>query len=179
MNNIKTLANHLDIILNNNSKVALSIDDIYFFCCTWIACQFLGKTTIMLPNNKSGTIIKLATHYYSLITDNDLDLSANCHGMSIQLKDCETIFFTSGSTGEYKGYSKTIDNLEQESSAINSVIQSFSLKKINVLTTVSHQHLYGFSWTIVWPLLYQKSSTQKGYLYPNLSTKSYFKITIF
>ncbi|WP_234384179.1 AMP-binding protein [Francisella noatunensis] len=91
--------------------------------------------------------------------------------MSIQLKDCETIFFTSGSTGEYKGYSKTIDNLEQESSAINSVIQSFSLKKINVLTTVSHQHLYGFSWTIVWPLLYQKIIHTERLFVPELIHK--------
>ncbi|QEN27130.1 AMP-binding protein [Francisella orientalis] len=165
-----TLANHLDIILNNNSKVALSIDDIYLFCCTWIACQFLGKTTIMLPNNKSGTIIKLATHYDSLITDNDLDLSAKIIN-EYTLKDCETIFFTSGSTGEYKGYSKTIYNLEQESSAINSVIQSFSLKKINVLTTVSHQHLYGFSWAIVWPLLYQKIIHTERLFVPELIHK--------
>lgn len=170
LNDIKTLANHLDITLSNNSKVALSIDDTYLFCCTWIACQFLGKTTIMLPNNKSGTIIKLATHYDALITDNDLDLSAKIIN-EYTLKDCETIFFTSGSTGEYKGYSKTIDNLEQESAAINSVIQSFNLKNINVLTTVSHQHLYGFSWAIIWPLLYQKIIYTERLFVPELIHK--------
>ncbi len=170
LNDIKTLANHLDIILNNNSKVALSIDDIYLFCCTWVACQFLGKTTIMLPNNKSGTITKLAKHYDSLITDNDLDLSAKILN-EYTLKDCETIFFTSGSTGEYKSYSKTIDNFEQESSAINRVIQSFNLKKIKVLTTVSHQHMYGFSWAIIWPLLHQKIIYTERLFVPELIHK--------
>ena len=170
LNDIKTLANHLDIILNNNSKVALSIDDIYLFCCTWVACQFLGKTIIMLPNNKSGTITKLAKHYDSLITDNDLDLSAKILN-EYTLKDCETIFFTSGSTGEYKSYSKTIDNFEQESSAINRVIQSFNLKKIKVLTTVSHQHMYGFSWAIIWPLLHQKIIYTERLFVPELIHK--------
>ncbi|GMN89229.1 AMP-binding protein [Francisella sciaenopsi] len=170
LNDIKTLANHLDITLSNNSKVALSINDIYLFCCTWIACQFLGKTTIILPNNKSGTITKLAKHYDSLITDNDLDLSAKIIN-EYTLKDCETIFFTSGSTGEYKSYSKTINNLEQESSAINSVIQSFNLKNINVLTTVSHQHMYGFSWAIIWPLLHQKIIYTERLFVPELIHK--------
>lgn len=170
LNDIKTLANHLDIILSNSCKVALSVDDMYLFCCTWIACQFLGKTTIMIPNDKPGTIAKLAKHYDSLITDNDLDLSAKIIN-EYALKDCETIFFTSGSTGEYKSYSKTIDNLEQESSAINSVIQSFNLKNIDVLTTVSHQHLYGFSWAIIWPLLYPKIIHTERLFVPELIHK--------
>ncbi|API87442.1 AMP-binding protein [Francisella uliginis] len=155
LKNINSLANHFDTKLKSKNIIALCIDDIYLFCCSWIACQYLGKTTLMLPNNKSGTIANLAEQYDILVTEDDLKLSTETT-KNYTIKGCETIFFTSGSTGNYKSCTKTINNIEEESYSINKAIENFKLKEANVYTTVSHQHLYGFSWALIWPLLYKK-----------------------
>ncbi len=124
----------------------------------------------MLPNNKHGTIINLSKHFDIFISEDDLELSTEAT-KNYTIKDCETIFFTSGSTGNYKRCTKTIHNIEEESYSINKVVENFKLGETNVYTTVSHQHLYGFSWALIWPLLYKKTIHTERLFIPELIHK--------
>jgi acyl-coenzyme A synthetase/AMP-(fatty) acid ligase len=107
----------------------------------------------MLPNNQLGTQQALKPHYDSIIFDTDIDFSgSDNHCFNIQ--NAETIFFTSGSTGGHKCYSKFLSNIESESYSINRYLSSNNITEHQIYTTVSHQHLYGFSWFLIWPILH-------------------------
>jgi acyl-coenzyme A synthetase/AMP-(fatty) acid ligase len=114
-----------------------------------------GKTSIMLPNNQPGTQETLRPHYDTIIFDADIDFNNsdndNCY---FDIQNSETIFFTSGSTGDYKLYSKFLSNIESESESINKHMSTYNIKDHQIYTTVSHLHLYGFSWFLIWPLLH-------------------------
>jgi acyl-CoA synthetase (AMP-forming)/AMP-acid ligase II len=58
--------------------------------------------------------------------------------------------YTSGSTGEPKPISKTLGQLEQEISVLESLWPS--QQGCTVLGSVSHQHIYGMTFRLFWPL---------------------------
>ena len=76
LNDINVLVNLWSDKLATFKKIALAIDDIYLFASAWVACQYINKTTIMLPNNKTGTQKKLSKHYDAIVYDHDIDFSA-------------------------------------------------------------------------------------------------------
>ncbi|ASG68889.1 aconitate hydratase [Francisella halioticida] len=168
---INSLANLWGNSLLNKQKIALAIDDVYFFCCAWIACNFLGKTTVMPPNNQQGTLNKLKTEYDIIIFDDDISFNTRST-KRFSIKNTDSIFFTSGSTREYKKYIKNTINLEKESFVLNKKINEFGLRKAQVYSTVSHQHLYGFSFFIIYPLLNKKIiHTTKLFIPENINRK--------
>ncbi len=57
--------------------------------------------------------------------------------------------YTSGSTGEPKEITKTLFQLEKEIETLNSQWPVES--ETTILTTVSHQHLYGLTFRLFWP----------------------------
>lgn len=64
-------------------------------------------------------------------------------------------FFTSGSTNAPKRVVKSLSLLEREAEALQGL---WGREAGHVLATVSHQHIYGFLFRIVWPLLSQRTS---------------------
>jgi acyl-coenzyme A synthetase/AMP-(fatty) acid ligase len=153
LKHISSLVTKWDSELSDKKYIALAIDDTYLFACAWVACQCLGKIAIMLPNNQIGTQKQLAEHYNQIIFDSDIDIKISNEIKSVVVQNAPTIFFTSGSTSDYQLCEKTLQNLEHESNAIDKLLNSHNLENIEVCATVSHQHLYGFSWFFLWPIL--------------------------
>jgi acyl-coenzyme A synthetase/AMP-(fatty) acid ligase len=65
---------------------------------------------------------------------------------------CRITLFTSGSTGEPKSVPKTLDTMEREAAAIEEILGSQVPRDARVLGTVTHQHLFGLSYKLFWPL---------------------------
>ena len=72
------------------------------------------------------------------------------------------IFYTSGSTGAPKRVEKNLSRLETEARALDGLWGS---EAGHVVATVSHQHIYGLLFRIVWPLLSSRTADGAAALY--------------
>lgn len=73
--------------------------------------------------------------------------------------------FTSGSSGEPKAVVKTLTQLQREVDVFERQWGSI-LDRAGALATVSHQHLYGLSFRLLWPLSAQRGFFSPTYLSP-------------
>ncbi|GAB2655619.1 AMP-binding protein [Arenimonas aestuarii] len=64
---------------------------------------------------------------------------------------CRLVLFTSGSTGEPSAISKSLAQLDSEVAALESAFGD-RLGGAQVQGTVSHQHIYGLLFRVLWPL---------------------------
>ncbi|MBI1405475.1 MAG: AMP-binding protein [Caulobacter sp.] len=89
-----------------------------------------------------------------LLDDATLSLSAECDAPAGRLTgaadDIDLTFFTSGSTGAPKRIERRLSQLETESRALEA---TFGDQTGPVQATVSHQHIYGLIYRIVWPVM--------------------------
>lgn len=140
--------------LRQYSRVALGCEDLYHFACAWIALMSLGKTVVMLPNQQQGTQQQFSAHYDILMDDNDIVLSSHHDIRRLEINpEAITVFFTSGSQGEPKAYPRRYAQLVAESEAIQDALGTRVNDHTTVYASVSHLHLYGFSFHFLWPLL--------------------------
>lgn len=72
------------------------------------------------------------------------------------------IFYTSGSTGAPKRVDKNLSRLETEARALDSL---WGGEAGHVAATVSHQHIYGLLFRVVWPLLSGRTADDAAALY--------------
>lgn len=63
--------------------------------------------------------------------------------------DSQVTVFTSGTTGAPSAISKALRQLACE---VDSLEQTFSQGEVTVHSTVSHQHIYGLLFTVLWPV---------------------------
>lgn len=64
----------------------------------------------------------------------------------------QVTLFTSGSTGAPTGVPKRLSQLEAEVCALEAAFGSRVARDARVLATVSHQHIYGLLFCVLWPL---------------------------
>lgn len=155
------------LVANHGERIALAFHDSYLFCVSLVAVLTNGQKAIILPNNKSGTILDLKTQYDFVMTDSLLERLKPLEpsqDMVFSL-DSELVFFTSGSQGVPKKISKRFANLYAE---VNTLEESFGslVDGSIVIGTVSHQHIYGFLFKILWPLFTKKTFFARTLEYP-------------
>ena len=139
-------------------KIALCFKDSYYFSVALFACFCSCKIPILLPNNQKGTRIKFAHEYEILLDDYNIQgllnhycLKKTNHQIIPNLRQ-QLILFTSGSSGTPKKISRTLEQLILEITVLNQqFIHQNNLYEI--YSTVSHQHVYGLIFNILWPLL--------------------------
>jgi acyl-CoA synthetase (AMP-forming)/AMP-acid ligase II/3-hydroxymyristoyl/3-hydroxydecanoyl-(acyl carrier protein) dehydratase len=74
--------------------------------------------------------------------------------------------YTSGSQGEPVGIEKSLRQMESEVNALNMTFSHLLVDAPVVYSTVSHQHIYGLLFLILWPLSAGLAFAQKRLLYP-------------
>ncbi len=83
--------------------------------------------------------------------------------------DCDIVFFTSGSSGQAKAINKTFIQLITEVEQLEqSFAEQFSDEPLStiVMSTVSHQHIYGLLFKLLWPLWSGRDLYLKALAYP-------------
>ena len=133
--------------------------------CEFIAIIFalwqLDRTACIPGDNRPGTVRRLQSMVDGFAGDFAVDSAINPDDHQSQMvpemtwKIIDVDFagleiYTSGSTGEPEAISKTIRQLELEVQSLESNWPD-SPETI-VLATVSHQHLYGMTFRLFWPL---------------------------
>lgn len=143
------------------SRYALFSDDAYPFAVILFALFHAGKEVWIPGNNHPGTALQLQQLDCQLIGDWDATgsfdyflESAECSGLPLSpLDPAETklVIFTSGSTGQPKPVDKLLIQLQLEIATLEKQWGG-QLADAAALATVSHQHIYGLLFRVLWPL---------------------------
>lgn len=143
------------------SAYALYTEEAYPFAVLLFALLYAGKEVWLPGNNRPGTGDALLQRGCRLI--GDWPISEQYQATVEASPDSELewppliadqprlVIFTSGSTGEAKPVSKSLSQLQAEIDTLERV-WGMRLEGREALATVSHQHIYGLLFRVLWPL---------------------------
>ncbi|WP_066017336.1 AMP-binding protein [Endozoicomonas atrinae] len=159
----------------------LVCDDTGLFVRSLLAMILSGKTIFLPANSQPGTLHELQSITDALLTDQWVDdfdggqisvgrdffakVSGGIELDSSAVEQASLVFYTSGSSGQPKPVAKQIAQLEQEIQALET-LWGTELNDAVVLACVSHQHIYGVLFRILWPLLSGRAIETTRYEYP-------------
>jgi acyl-coenzyme A synthetase/AMP-(fatty) acid ligase len=141
----------------------VACDDAYWAAVGFFALAHSGAATILAPNVLPATLEAIAGSFDHVLTDGALEPAeriltlarGDAGGASLPPMDadkaCVTLF-TSGSTGAPKRIVKTVRQLELEAEIVDRVLGPTAPHDGRVHATVAHQHLYGLTFRLCWPL---------------------------
>nr|WP_294527558.1 AMP-binding protein [uncultured Rhodopila sp.] len=134
-------------------RAALLCQDSYRFVVGLFGLMHAGVTAVMLPNGQPGTLDALGDTFDLLVDDAFL---AGTPATPDALPSLDPTlpaleFFTSGSTGLPKRIVKTLGMLEREVATLDA-LWGVEMGRGPVFATVSHQHVYGLTFKLLWPL---------------------------
>lgn len=190
------------IIQQSNKKWVLAVEDIFSFTAGFLALASLNCTIILPPNLKQGAIEDIYYGDENILTDKSYEstrffitsmppFQATAEILPIHQQisaptnlpasaNCKLQMFTSGSSGEPKSITKTLQNLEEELKVLEKNWGNLTDKTV-FFSTVTHLHIYGLLFRLLWPLTTGRPFFNKNYLFPDELTKamkSYAHITL-
>lgn len=182
------------IKLYSAEKVLLFNPDSYCFSVQFFALVLAGCDVLLPPNEQPGTLAQLspecdATMGTIYLVDKPAIHSAvnvtlePLHGVDkltkvaftpslLNIDDLfsrltgQVTFYTSGSTGRPKGIVKLIDHIIAELDTLASTFSSELQNANMVLSTVSHQHIYGLLFKVFLPLKSGLTIVNQSFEYP-------------
>ncbi|MGH6952119.1 MAG: AMP-binding protein [Vitreimonas sp.] len=98
----------------------------------------------------------------ALLDDDAFARAGAARALDGAIEDPLLIFYTSGSTGTPKRVDKNLSRIETEARALDDL---WGDEAGHVAATVSHQHIYGLLFRIVWPLLSGRTADDAAALY--------------
>lgn len=154
------------VVKSEARYVALYTESSYWFCVGFVASLLAGTRVSLLPNKQENTLALLESQQL-LLSDIESLFSL---GNGVNLRDCSVgaeaknllpqhldssksiiEIFTSGSTGEAKRVIKTLANFEAEIATLERLWGEL-IQDRAIIASVSHQHVYGVLFRIMWPL---------------------------
>ncbi|MEZ8380216.1 AMP-binding protein [Vibrio splendidus] len=153
-------------------RVAICTQDSYLFSIAFLACAAANKHIILPGNYQPCALAELSEQFDCLLVDDSIGevevsdvrniqtlLDSNPKAQQplidnlapIDLAAIQLTLFTSGSSGTPKAIDKTLEHLDIEIAQLDKNWGDL-LKGNQVHSTVSHQHIYGLLFRILWPL---------------------------
>lgn len=157
--------------MHEATRWALCYQHSYYFLVALLATLACRRQPILLPNNKSGTLNNFVEHYDAVLSDlDDLEatpLNSRLETFVVEELSAEQVItlFTSGSTGEPKKIQRSLQQLFAEISVLEAVFRDDMSDSV-VYSTVSHQHIYGLLFYILWPLFAKRNIIYPLLVYP-------------
>ena len=147
-------------------RVALCFDDSYLFSVALFSCLSSKKQVVILPNNKPETLKRFNQEFDSVFTEEAFLKLESVEPLEIQIpKNASMTYFTSGSSGVPKKISKCFENLYCEVIELEKTFGSE--QKIDLfVATVTHQHIYGSLFKILWPIVAGRAFYSQTIEYP-------------
>ncbi|QSX33926.1 acyl-CoA synthetase [Shewanella avicenniae] len=143
----------------------LASDSSNLFAVGLCAALIAGKQIILPANTQPGSISQLSAEFDGVLAEQPL----SDHGEYLPLRKQlstgnrpwpqlaegqqfgELLLFTSGSSGQPKAVRKTLRQLDAEVTVLENTFAKH-LPHCSVVATVTHQHIYGLLFKILWPL---------------------------
>ena len=135
--------------------------DSYLFAAGLFALLHSGADVILPPNTQPGSLRTALGDADALVTDDAsaggllLTAGARVDGDPLRPIDEDRSrikFYTSGSTGGRKAVDKSLGQLEREIAVLETLFGA-TLGAARIHGTVSHQHIYGLTFRVLWPLM--------------------------
>ncbi|KJG57389.1 AMP-fatty acid ligase [Photobacterium kishitanii] len=158
------------LALTKQQRFAICCKDSYIFAVAFMAVIHANKKLILPSNHQPAALAELSPHFDVLLHDTDTQIPASLVTINLSplihqhqaltskavfptliLADIELTLFTSGSSGTPKAIIKTLDLLDNEIAQLEA-IWGQQLQHNHICSTVSHQHIYGLLFRVLWPL---------------------------
>jgi acyl-CoA synthetase (AMP-forming)/AMP-acid ligase II len=124
-----------------------------------------SKIPVLLPNNQEGTLERLKDTYDQRLDPTVVSESLAKVSEKFTFSDqSKLLFFTSGSTGAPKRVTRSLHSLLKEITAIEDFLKP-QVTNSQIQSTVSHQHIYGLIFRLLWPLMTERSFSEENVLY--------------
>ena len=143
----------------SGERWAIYFRDGYDFACALFGAWHAGKIVVLPTDAQPGTVDRLRPHVAGFIGEFPLEgalvvpdtapstvPSADLHPDTTAL-----LVFTSGTTGEPAAIPKMVRQLDREIRALHT-LWGREADGVPVLASVSHQHIYGLLFKVLWPL---------------------------
>jgi acyl-coenzyme A synthetase/AMP-(fatty) acid ligase len=138
-----------------------------FFLAGFLAALHAGVPVVLPPSDAEGLLKDLLEPGDGLLTDQEalshltpifillkhLNTNKECQ-LKFDIIDrlkASVTFYTSGSTGKPKPIQKSLVQLEEEIETLENMWKS-KQKEVLFVSTVSHHHIYGFLFSLLWPI---------------------------
>lgn len=156
-------------------QFALFTEDAYPFSVLLFALLAAGKQVWIAPNNRPATAQFLTGSGCQLLGDwqpeFDYQLAVRAtpaiQFAPLGLASPQLWLLTSASTGSAKLVAKSLQQLETELHSLETLWGS-KLANCEIAATVSHQHLYGLLFRLLWPLLAGRCFVSQTALNPEI-----------
>ncbi|NIY91007.1 AMP-binding protein [Vibrio diazotrophicus] len=160
------VSDHINLINETPHQiVALCARDSYLFSVGLFALFYAGKTVILPGNYQPEALEELSSQFDLLLCDEaisplrntETQLITTGHNNSLfgfaalSPESIQLILFTSGSSGTPKAIHKSLSQLSVEVDILHS-LWGEQTSNSRVESTVSHQHIYGLLFRVLWPL---------------------------
>jgi acyl-coenzyme A synthetase/AMP-(fatty) acid ligase len=135
-------------------RATLVCQDTYNFAVGFYGLLHAGAN-IILPSSIQPGPLQVLKEESDLVVDDSVIESGHHEALELAPIDparLSLLFYTSGSTGEPKAISKNVEMLEHEAAMLDSLWGEKS-KQGPVFSTVSHKHVYGMTFKLIWPLM--------------------------
>lgn len=144
---------------------AIDVGDAREFACALYGCWTAGKTPVLAPRH----MLDDGVEYDGIIRDGFGTKAAELRDPIIPATS-DLVLFTSGSTGKPTKVYRTIRNMEAELDVLESLFGE-EIGDGRVYSTVSHEHVYGLLFRLLWPLVTKRAFATFNFEYPeNLLT---------
>lgn len=152
---------------------AVDSSDSFEYGCALFACWSAGKTPVLAP---AHLLADSQVEFDGLIVSSRQAATPKPVISFDQLKPAELsdtvisstsemILFTSGSTGQPMRVRRTILNIEAELDVLESMFGE-TIENGRIYSTVSHRHIYGLLFRLLWPLVTQRAFATFNFDYP-------------
>ncbi|WP_261817670.1 AMP-binding protein [Vibrio gallicus] len=165
----------------NAHRVALTFLCSYQFSVALLACCFSNKHIVLPGNYQSQALNELGSEFDLLLHDNAIDPTTqevSCAWLDLHStnrgaiqwpvldpKQIALTLFTSGSSGQPKAIHKSLYQLSHEVEILEA-LWGEQLTDTRIYSTVSHQHIYGLLYRILWPLCAARPFSTTNLEYP-------------
>lgn len=158
----------------DGERWALNFDDVFAFTAALLGCWAAGRTAVLAPTTLLATaglvridgVIEPKTAGAAApqrIVFDEIDRAPRPLGRIGAA--AALILYTSGSTGVPKEIGRRLANIEHELAAFESTWGE-GLHACRVYATVSHRHVYGLLFRVLWPLCSQRPFATFDLEYP-------------
>ena len=172
---VQTVAGLSAVLVKSDKRYwALDCANSFDFACALYGCWTAGKTPVLAPAHMltdgselefDGVVLSSAAEARTRpVVALDTLRAAELEEPIIHATS-DLILFTSGSTGEPTKVYRSILNIEAELDVLEEVFGD-AMGDARVYATVSHQHVYGLLFRLLWPLVTQRAFASFDFEYP-------------
>lgn len=155
-------------------EIGFYFDDALAFSAALWGAWHAGKTPVLLSDQQPATLSMLlptvsatAGLLPGAVVPREGGASGDIAMPPFDMQRSHLVLFTSGSTGRPERIAKKVTQLDAEVHALEAAFASkLNGRMLRVLATVSHQHIYGLLFRILWPLSARRAIGTRLCRYP-------------